>query len=232
MKSRSELFSIFETFCAEIKNQFDVQVKVLRSDNAPEYFSDSFINFMSSQGILHQSSCAYTPQQNGVAERKNRHLIETARTLLLHHNVPLRFWADAVLAACYLINRMPSSVLQHKVPHQLLYSNQPLYALPPRVFGCTCFVHNHSPGRDKLSARSLKCIFLGYSQVQRDYKCYSPDTQRYYFSADVTFFESSPFYSSSHDKHHISEVLPIPYSSSFIDPTPASTFESLSSAPL
>ena len=78
MKSRSELFSIFETFCAEIKTQFDVQVKILRSDNAPEYFSDSFTKFMSSQGILHQSSCAYNPQQNGVVEQKNRHLIETA----------------------------------------------------------------------------------------------------------------------------------------------------------
>ncbi|XP_052189227.1 uncharacterized protein LOC127799330 isoform X3 [Diospyros lotus] len=99
MKNRSELFSIFETFCAEIKTQFDTSVQVLRSDNAPEYFSLPFITFISSQGILHQSSCAYTPQQNEVVERKNRHLIETARTLLLHHHVPFRFWAEAVLAA-------------------------------------------------------------------------------------------------------------------------------------
>ena len=69
---------------------------------------------MTSRGIIHQSSCAYTPQQNSVAERKNRHLIETARTMLIHHNVPLHFWGDAVLTAGYLINRMPSSVLQHQ----------------------------------------------------------------------------------------------------------------------
>ena len=62
---------------------------------------------MSSHGILHQSSCAYTPQQNGVVERKNRHLVETARTLLLPHKVTQCFWGDAILAACYLINRMP-----------------------------------------------------------------------------------------------------------------------------
>ena len=67
--------------------------------------------FMSSHGILHQSSCTYTPRQNGVAERKNRHLVETARTVLLHHKVPQRFWGDAILATCYLINRMSSFVL-------------------------------------------------------------------------------------------------------------------------
>ena len=91
MKSRSELFSIFQKFCAEIRTQFGVVIKTLRSDNAREYFSQQFNEFMSSQGILHQSSCAYTPQQNGIAERKNRHLIETARTLLLHNQVPLHF---------------------------------------------------------------------------------------------------------------------------------------------
>ncbi|RVX22605.1 Retrovirus-related Pol polyprotein from transposon TNT 1-94 [Vitis vinifera] len=104
-------------------------------DNAREYFSAQFTSFMSHHGILHQSSCAHTPQQNGIAERKNRHLVETARTLLLHSHVPFRFWGDAVLTACYLINRMPSSVLHDQIPHSLLFPDQPLYFLPPRVFG-------------------------------------------------------------------------------------------------
>ena len=84
---------------------------MLCSDNARKYFSAPFISFMSQHGILHQSSCAHTPQQNGIAERKNRHLIETARTLLLHFHVPFRFWGDVVLIVCYLINRMASSAL-------------------------------------------------------------------------------------------------------------------------
>ncbi|RVW26231.1 Retrovirus-related Pol polyprotein from transposon TNT 1-94 [Vitis vinifera] len=100
-----------------------------------DYSRSQFTSFMSHHGILHQSSCAHTPQQNGVAERKNRHLVETARTLLLHSNVPFRFWGDAVLTACYLINRMPSSVLHDQIPHSLLFPDQPLYFLPPRVFG-------------------------------------------------------------------------------------------------
>ena len=91
MKTRIELFSIFQKFHAEIHIQFNTYIRILRSDNAKEYFSTPFSSFMSSHGILYQSSCAYTPQQNGVVERKNRHLVETARTLLLYHKVSQRF---------------------------------------------------------------------------------------------------------------------------------------------
>ncbi|RVW38572.1 Retrovirus-related Pol polyprotein from transposon TNT 1-94 [Vitis vinifera] len=143
-----------------------------------DYSRSQFTSFMSHHGILHQSSCAHTPQQNGVAERKNRHLVETARTLLLHSHVPFRFWGDAVLTACYLINRMPSSVLHDQIPHSLLFPDQPLYFLPPRVFGCTCFVHILTPGQDKLSAKAMKCLFLGYSRLQKGYRCYSLETHR------------------------------------------------------
>jgi len=117
---------------------------------------------MTANGILYQSSCHYTPQQNGVVERKNRHLIETAWTLLLHANLPPKFWGD-VLTACYLINRMPSSALQDQIPHSFLFPTQLFYSIPLRVFGCICFVHSFSPGQDNLAAKSLKCIFLGYS---------------------------------------------------------------------
>ena len=181
MKTRVELFSIFQKFHAKIHTQFNTSIRILRSDNAKEYFSMSFSSFMSSHGILHQSSCAYTPQHIGVVERKNRHLVETARTLLLHHKVPHRFWGDAILAACYLINRMPASILHDQIPHSILLPTQPLVYLPPRVFGCVCFVHILTPGQDKLSAKATKCVFLGYS--------------RYFIFADVTFFEDSSFFS-------------------------------------
>ena len=92
MKNRAELYSIFQKFYDEIQTKFNISIRVLRSDNAKEYFSAPFISFMSQHGILHQSSSgAHTPQQNGVAERNNRHLVETARTLLLHCHVPFRF---------------------------------------------------------------------------------------------------------------------------------------------
>ncbi|RVW81338.1 Retrovirus-related Pol polyprotein from transposon TNT 1-94 [Vitis vinifera] len=213
MKNRAELFSIFQKFYTEIQTQFNISIRVLRSDNAREYFSAQFTSFMSHHGILHQSSCAHTPQQNGVAERKNRHLVETARTLLLHSHVPFRFWGDAVLTACYLINRMPSSVLHDQIPHSLLFPDQPLYFLPPRVFGCTCFVHILTPGQDKLSAKAMKCLFLGYSRLQKGYRCYSLETHRYFISADVTFFEDSPFFSTTYEFNHRRPriVAPLPF---------------------
>ena len=111
MKSRSELISHFRAFCAEFHTQFRVYVQNLRSDNAKENVSEQFQSFMLQHGILHQTSCVDTPAQNGVAERKNRHLLETVRALLFQMHVPKHFWADAVSTACFLINRMPSSVL-------------------------------------------------------------------------------------------------------------------------
>jgi len=106
MTNRSELFSIFQTFFNEIKNQFGVSIRILRSDNVREYLSHSVNTFMKSHGILHQTSCAHTPQQNEMAESKNRHLVETIRTLLIHGEVPQCSWSDVIFSACYLINRI------------------------------------------------------------------------------------------------------------------------------
>ena len=209
MKTRAELFSIFQKFNAKICTQFNTSICILKSDNAKEYFSMSFSSFMSSHGIMHQSSCAYTPQHNGVAKHKNRHLVEIARTLLLHHKVPQRFWGDAILVACYLINRMSSSILNDQILHSILLPNQPLFSLPPHVFSCVCFVHILTLGQDKLSAKATKCVFLGYSCLQRGYQCYSPDVNCYFISANVTFFEDSSFFSSTMHPP-ISDVLSIP----------------------
>ncbi|XP_031278222.1 uncharacterized protein LOC116136688 [Pistacia vera] len=107
---------------------------------------------------------------------------------------------------------MPSSVLQDQVPHSILFPDTPLFSLPPRVFGSTYFVHIFPHGQDKLSAKSTKCIFLGYSRLQKGYKCYSLATHRYFISADVTFFESSPFFPHPLvESDLVVDVLPIPY---------------------
>ena len=111
MKNSSELFSHFRAFRAKIHTQFYVYVKNLRSDNAKEYISEQFQSFMLQHGILHQTSCVDTSAQNGVAESKNTHLLETAKALLFQMHVPKYFWVDVVSTSCFLINRMPSSVL-------------------------------------------------------------------------------------------------------------------------
>ena len=111
MKNRSELFPHFSAFCAEIQTQFHASIQTLRGDNAKEYFSEPFQSFMLQHGILHQTSCVDTPSQNGIAERENRHLLEAACALLLQMNVPNHFWADTISTTCFLVNRMPSLVL-------------------------------------------------------------------------------------------------------------------------
>ena len=195
MKNRSELFSYFSAFCAEIQTQFHVPVQIL-SDNAKKYMSEPFQNYIIKHGILHQTSCVDTPSQNGVAERKNRHL-ETAKALLFQMQVPKHFWADAVSTACFLINRMSSSVLSGETPFHVLFPNKTLFPIEPRIFGCTCFVRDVCPQVTRLDPKSLKCIFLGYSRVQKGYQYYCPSLNRYLVSADVIFLEHTPFPSSS-----------------------------------
>ena len=150
------------------------------------------------QGIVHQSSCVDTPQQNGVAERKNRHLLEVARSIMFTTNVPKHFWGEAVLTATYLINRMPSRVLKFQTPCQAILCSYPdtqiISSLPLKVFGCTAFVHIHQHHRSKLDPKAIKCLFLGYSPTKKGYKCYLPITRKFYASMDVTFFENQSYY--------------------------------------
>ena len=147
---------------------------------------------------MHQSSCIDTPQQNGIAKRKIRHLMKVARSLMIASNVPKQLWGEAILTTTYLINRRPSRILKFKTSCQVLLAAYP-YAriisyIPVKVFGCIAFIHIHKSQRSKLDPRATKCIFLGYSANQKGYKCYSPTTMKFYISMDVTFFENQPFY--------------------------------------
>ena len=112
-------------------------------------------------------TCVDTPQQNGVAERKNRHLLEITRALRFQMNVPKFYWGEVVLTSAYLINRLPSRVLSGVSPVQVLtrfFPSVPIMSsLQNRVFGCSAFVHVHGPHRGKLDPRAIKCIFIGYA---------------------------------------------------------------------
>ncbi|KAJ9544458.1 hypothetical protein OSB04_024165 [Centaurea solstitialis] len=227
MKNRSEVFTHFCSLNAEIKTQFKVSIQTLRSDNAKEYFSQTFQSYMLQNGILHESSCVDTPAQNGVAERKNRHLLEVARALLFHMTVRKPFWADAVATACFLINRMPSVVLDGQSPFSVLFPTKPLFPIDPKIFGSTCFVRDTRPHITKLDPKSLKCVFLGYSRLQKGYRCFSPTLNRYIVSRDVTFHENVPFFpvSSSYSLGDSDDLLiyaiPLPESPTPSDSTPS-----------
>jgi len=155
-----------------------------QSDNAKDYFNHDLISFCQKEGIIHESSCAKTPQQNEIAERKNRHLLDQTRALLFQHKVLKSFWGEAVLTAYYLINRLPSTILASKSPMDVLSSFYPNVStsnqLVPRIFGCVSFVHVPSGDRGKLDPRALKCVFIGYSSTQKGYKCYHPPFKKFF----------------------------------------------------
>lgn len=198
LKSKGEVGHVIPKFSKMIETQFHTQVKVIHSDNGREFVNQTLGNFFSTHGILHQTTCAYTPQQNGVAERKNRHILEVARVLCFTMRVPKRFWAEAVTTSVFLINRMPARIIDFQTPLKMLsqfHSIPSVLNLCPKVFGCVCYVHVHSHLRDKFDPRALKCVFLGYSSSQKGYKCFHPPTGKYYVSMDVEFCESESFFS-------------------------------------
>ena len=111
MKKKSEIFTHFRNFLQMVKTQFHTVVRNIRFDNGREYITDELRSELNKCGILQQVTCPYTPEQNGVAERKNRHIISVVRCLLCGIGVPKFFWQMAILTATYLINRTPSRVL-------------------------------------------------------------------------------------------------------------------------
>ncbi|PRQ58292.1 putative RNA-directed DNA polymerase [Rosa chinensis] len=200
LKTKDEVFPAFQTFRTLVQTQYHSTIKVLRSDNGGEYVNHVFQEFFKAHGIVHQTTCPQTPEQNGVSERKNRHLLDMARALLFSAHMPKYLWGDAILASSHLINRLPSSVLHGKIPFAVLASHVSLssfHNLPARVFGCVVFVHIPKNQRSKLDARALKCVFVGYGGYQKGYKCYHPPTRKYYVTMDVTFFEDMSYFSSS-----------------------------------
>ena len=153
LKRKNEVFGVFKSFHVMIQTQFSAKIKTLRTDNGGEYVNTRFQTYFKHHGLIHETSCSQTPQQNGIAERKNRHILEMARALLIGAHVPSRHWDDAVTTAIYLLNRMPSKVLQFRTPLQALSSHTSLptmLMLPPQIFGCVAFIHLHKNQRTKL----------------------------------------------------------------------------------
>lgn len=108
LKNKLDASHVFPNFYIMIQNQFRVKVKRFRSDNARDYFNHFLSAFFQKEGIIHELSCINTPKQNGVAARKNGHLLNTTRALLFHQNVPKHYWGETVLTYAHIINRLPS----------------------------------------------------------------------------------------------------------------------------
>ncbi|XP_019224373.1 PREDICTED: uncharacterized protein LOC109206059 [Nicotiana attenuata] len=143
---------------AQVANQFSASIKIVRSDNGLKFFNAQCATLFTSLGIVHQSSCVHTPQQNGVSERKHRHLLEMARALRFQAHSPLKFWGECVLTTSFIINRLPSSVLSGKSPYELFHGQSPSLT-QLKVFGYLCYATTPC-FTDKFSSKAIPAIFM------------------------------------------------------------------------
>ena len=162
-----------------------MSIHVLKTDNARDFFNSTLGPYLFSNGNVHQSTCVDTPQQNGVAECKNRYLLEVARSLLCTSNIPKRFGGKQyLLHLCKISSRTLSKI-----------SSSITYSL--KVFRCSDVVHSHSLHQGKLDARVKKMhLYREYSSNNKGYKCYYPTSKKFVHSMDVSFFENIPYFSN------------------------------------
>jgi hypothetical protein len=139
-------------------------------------------------GIEHQLTAPYTPQQNGVVERKNRTIMEMARCMLHDKGLPKEFWAEAANTAVFLLNRLPKKAVQKKTPFEAWHGSKPKL-INLKTFGCLCFSYIHQVKRDKLDKKAEPRIFVGYSLIAKAYRIYLPHQNKIIVSRDVKFME-------------------------------------------
>ncbi|KAK2414224.1 cysteine-rich RECEPTOR kinase [Trifolium repens] len=188
IKNKSDTFEKFKEWHTLIENQTGTKLKVLRTDNGLEFVSEQFNEFCRLKGIKRHRTVTYTPQQNGLAERMNRTLLERVRCMLLGAGLPKSFWGEAVNTAAYLINRCPSTGIDLKTPMEV-WSGRPCDYSNLKIFGCLAFAHIK---QDKLDARAVKCVFIGYPDGVKGYKLWmmGPGRSKFIISRDVTFDET------------------------------------------
>ena len=177
----------FKEFEATATNEADCKIGTLRTDNAGEYMSSEFEEFLKNKGIKHETSVAYSPQQNEVSERMNRTLLESARAMMCHAGLSKIFWAEAVNTAAYIRNRV-TTTSTGQTPYERWYGKCPDVS-HMRVFGCTAYAHIPEAGRKKLDKKSNKWKFLGYAENQKGYRLLDMTNHKLIISRDVIFNE-------------------------------------------
>ncbi len=188
LKQKSQVLESFKIFKQEVENLKSIKILWIRTDNGGEYTSNQFIQFCQEEGIIKQSTVPHTPQQNGISERLNRTILEKARALLVHSNREIELWGEAVSTAVYLKNRTPP-IGSPKTPEELWSGNVPSITRL-RVWGCNCLFKIEKP-ENKLSTRSRRGILVGYSETQKGYRIFIPDSKKITITRDVKFDENT-----------------------------------------
>jgi hypothetical protein len=188
LKSKDEALEKFKEFKALVENLSERKIKILRSDNGGEYTSNEFGSFCRDVGIKRELTTPYNPQQNGVAKRKNRTIMEAVKTMIHDQDLPMHLWAEAVRTTIYVQNRLSHSALGFKIPKEMFTRKKPEVS-HLKIFGCPVFVHIPKEKRTKSDPSGKKGIFVGYCEVSKAFKIYIPGYHHIETNRDVKFNE-------------------------------------------
>lgn len=206
LNEKSETFTIFKEFKTMTEKETSLALCCLRTDRGGESNSNEFSNFYKAQGIKRQLTTTYTPQQNGVIERKNRTIMNMVRCILEEKRLPKMFWLEAAKWPCHVLNRSLASTIKDKTPEECWSGFKPSVE-HFKVFGCVGNVHVPEARRFKLDTRSQKQVFIGYNEKSKGYKMINPLTMKVTISRDVIFEEDGCWNWGRTDAKSESDVL-------------------------
>lgn len=170
MKSKSDVFSIFKAFQLQVETQYEQKIKIFQSDGGGEFVNQHLAQHFANCGIKHIMSCPHTPEQNGLAERRHRHITELGMSMLFQSHLPTTLWVEALFTASFLSKLLPTSVNDRmQSPYELLNGTAPVYTAL-RVFGCACYPYLRPYSHNKVDPKSLLCVFLGYNEKYKGYR--------------------------------------------------------------
>ena len=175
-----------------MENQTGRKIRVLRSDNGGEYTSKEFEGFCRQEGIRRQLVVSYTPEQNGVAERKNRSIVGAARAMLHDQSLPFFLWAEACSTVVYRQNRSPHRAVGNMTPEECFTGKKPEVS-HFRIFGSLTYSHVPSEKRTKLELTAEKGIFVNYDETSKAFRIYLPSQRKFVVRREVKFEEDQAF---------------------------------------
>ncbi|UYV62645.1 hypothetical protein LAZ67_2001397 [Cordylochernes scorpioides] len=190
IRHKSDVLEKFKEFVKRVRTETGNKIKRFRTDNGTEFLNKNFSDYLKSLGIVHELTAPYTPEQNGIAERDNRTIVESARCLLHGRKMPLELWAEAVNTAVYLLNRCTTKVLGNSTPYEIWYKRKPSI-LHLKTFGCNAYVHIPKDNRKKLDKKSIRTFFVGYTETNKNYRMWDPIARKIIISRDVIFTEAN-----------------------------------------
>lgn len=188
LNSKDEALEAFIKFRAQVEKNSEKKIQVLRTDRGGEFCSKKFSSYCEDSGISRHFTAPYSPQQNGVAERRNRTVVAMIRSFLKERQLPSKLWGKAARHAVYILNRLPTRALSGKTPYEAWTTRKPDLG-HIRVFGCVAHMKIPSAHTTKLDNHSKMVIHLGKEPGTKTYRLYAPDTETVHVSREVVFEE-------------------------------------------